>query len=307
MIFTARGTSDHAALYAAYLTEIRLGIPAGPGLAVGDHGLRRPARPARLPGRRGVPERRLARPAARCSGSPGAGRAHAGRDQRARLAARRGGASCTSTSPPAPSGPSRRPRPTRPSCWRCCCWSRASVRADGALPAASGGAGELPELAPRGPWPTSTAAEIAGRYRFAGAGGHHRARLRLPDRPRGGAEADGDLVPRRAGLLRRRPAARPAGDGRRGRAGAGRGRHRAGRAVDARRAGPAAPSGGPTSSSIGGGRPGPALHLPTPDVDERYAPLLDILPLQQLALALALARGEDPDAPRGLKKVTATL
>ena len=38
-----------------------------------------------------------------------------------------------------------------------------------------------------------------------------------------------------------------------------------------------------------------------------YAPLLDILPLQRLALALALARGEDPDAPRGLKKVTATL
>ncbi len=36
-------------------------------------------------------------------------------------------------------------------------------------------------------------------------------------------------------------------------------------------------------------------------------PLLDILPLQRLALALALARGEDPDAPRGLKKVTATM
>src|SRR3954469_9535390 len=29
VIFTARGTSEHAALYAAYLTEIRLGIPAG--------------------------------------------------------------------------------------------------------------------------------------------------------------------------------------------------------------------------------------------------------------------------------------
>ena len=28
-MFTARGTSDHAALYAAYLTEIRLGLPAG--------------------------------------------------------------------------------------------------------------------------------------------------------------------------------------------------------------------------------------------------------------------------------------
>src|SRR5690349_19079012 len=53
--------------------------------------------------------------------------------------------------------------------------------------------------------------------------------------------------------------------------------------------------------------PGAAGRLAVPAVDERYAPLLDILPLQRLALALALARGEDPDAPRGLKKVTATL
>lgn len=52
---------------------------------------------------------------------------------------------------------------------------------------------------------------------------------------------------------------------------------------------------------------GPQGVLPVPPVDERYAPLLEILPLQQLALSLALARGEDPDAPRGLKKVTATM
>jgi glucosamine--fructose-6-phosphate aminotransferase (isomerizing) len=49
-----------------------------------------------------------------------------------------------------------------------------------------------------------------------------------------------------------------------------------------------------------------AAHIPVPAVDERYAPLLDILPLQRLALALALARGLDPDAPRGLRKVTTT-
>jgi glucosamine--fructose-6-phosphate aminotransferase (isomerizing) len=53
--------------------------------------------------------------------------------------------------------------------------------------------------------------------------------------------------------------------------------------------------------------PGASGRLAVPAVDERYAPLLDILPLQRLALALALARGEDPDAPRGLKKVTSTL
>ncbi|MEH1012856.1 SIS domain-containing protein [Micromonospora sp. CPCC 206060] len=52
---------------------------------------------------------------------------------------------------------------------------------------------------------------------------------------------------------------------------------------------------------------GATARLGVPEIDERYAPLLDILPLQQLALALALARGEDPDAPRGLKKVTTTL
>jgi glutamine---fructose-6-phosphate transaminase (isomerizing) len=53
--------------------------------------------------------------------------------------------------------------------------------------------------------------------------------------------------------------------------------------------------------------PGAGGRLVVPAVDERYAPLLDILPLQKLALALALARGEDPDTPRGLKKVTATI
>ncbi|MCM4076942.1 SIS domain-containing protein [Paractinoplanes hotanensis] len=54
--------------------------------------------------------------------------------------------------------------------------------------------------------------------------------------------------------------------------------------------------------------PGAAGRLSVPAVtDERYSALLDILPLQKLALSLALARGEDPDAPRGLKKVTSTL
>ena len=52
---------------------------------------------------------------------------------------------------------------------------------------------------------------------------------------------------------------------------------------------------------------GPGGTIPTPDVDERYAALLDIMPLQRLALALARERGEDPDRPRGLRKITATL
>ena len=66
-------------------------------------------------------------------------------------------------------------------------------------------------------------------------------------------------------------------------------------------------SGALTWSTIGSSDvDGAHLRIATPAVDERYAPLLDIIPMQRLALALALARGEDPDAPRGLAKVTVT-
>ncbi|HEY1485661.1 MAG TPA: SIS domain-containing protein, partial [Micromonosporaceae bacterium] len=51
---------------------------------------------------------------------------------------------------------------------------------------------------------------------------------------------------------------------------------------------------------------GATARIATPSIDERYAPLLDIIPLQRLALALALGRGENPDAPRGLSKITVT-
>lgn len=41
-------------------------------------------------------------------------------------------------------------------------------------------------------------------------------------------------------------------------------------------------------------------------MDERLAPIAQIIPLQQLALRLAVSRHYDPDHPRGLKKVTKT-
>jgi glutamine---fructose-6-phosphate transaminase (isomerizing) len=41
-------------------------------------------------------------------------------------------------------------------------------------------------------------------------------------------------------------------------------------------------------------------------IPEELSPLLEIVPFQQLALRLAVARGEDPDAPRGLRKITET-
>lgn len=48
------------------------------------------------------------------------------------------------------------------------------------------------------------------------------------------------------------------------------------------------------------------LVLPTGDVAEELQPILDILPLQQLAYEVTLARGLDPDTPRSLAKVTET-
>ncbi|HEY2166682.1 MAG TPA: SIS domain-containing protein [Jatrophihabitantaceae bacterium] len=55
-------------------------------------------------------------------------------------------------------------------------------------------------------------------------------------------------------------------------------------------------------------RVGDAAGLPVElaDVAEHLAPLVEILPLQQLAWQLAVDRGVDPDRPRSLQKVTHT-
>ncbi len=55
-------------------------------------------------------------------------------------------------------------------------------------------------------------------------------------------------------------------------------------------------------------RVGPPDGLPVESagVPEPLAPILEILPLQQLAWRLAIDRGGDPDRPRGLSKVTET-
>ncbi|MGY0018579.1 SIS domain-containing protein [Streptomyces sp. YJ-C3] len=46
--------------------------------------------------------------------------------------------------------------------------------------------------------------------------------------------------------------------------------------------------------------------LPTAGVPEELQPVLEILPLQRLAYEVTIARGQDPDAPRALAKVTET-
>ena len=51
---------------------------------------------------------------------------------------------------------------------------------------------------------------------------------------------------------------------------------------------------------------GGGCALPTAGVPEELQPLLQILPLQLLAWEVTRARGQDPDAPRGLAKVTET-
>jgi glucosamine--fructose-6-phosphate aminotransferase (isomerizing) len=48
------------------------------------------------------------------------------------------------------------------------------------------------------------------------------------------------------------------------------------------------------------------FDLGCPEVTEELHPIVDIIPLQQLALEMTLARGFNPDAPRGLSKVTRT-
>jgi glutamine---fructose-6-phosphate transaminase (isomerizing) len=60
-----------------------------------------------------------------------------------------------------------------------------------------------------------------------------------------------------------------------------------------------------------GGLPGlpgelPVLPVSTEGLPEELFPVVEILPLQQLSYQLARLRGADPDAPRGLAKVTRT-
>ena len=48
------------------------------------------------------------------------------------------------------------------------------------------------------------------------------------------------------------------------------------------------------------------IPVPLAGVPEHLAPIVEILPLQQLAWQLAVDRGGDPDRPRGLSKITQT-
>jgi glucosamine--fructose-6-phosphate aminotransferase (isomerizing) len=305
VVFTARGTSDHAALYAAYLTEIRLGIPAGLASpsAVTVYGAQPDLSDALVVG---------------VSQSGGSVDLVEVVSQARSSGAHTLAVTNNSDSPLAQAaelhvdvaaGHEQAVAATKTYTAELLALLMLveGVRAgDGVLPAAERAAlGKLPALAEE-VLADPTAAELAPRYRFAarmvttGRGYAYptarEAALKLMETSYLAALAFSGADLLHGPLAMADPdvpvlavvGAGPGGAAMRdvlARLGE--------RQADVVTIGP---------SDVDGSR----LRLPTPAVDERYAPLLDVLPLQHLALALALARGEDPDAPRSLKKETNT-
>ena len=305
VVFTARGTSDHAALYGAYLTEIRLGIPAGLASpsAVTVYGARPNLDGALVVG---------------VSQSGGS----ADLVEVVRAARETGALTLAVTNNPGSdlaaaaelhvdvaAGHERAVAATKTYTAELLALLMLieGVRAgDGTLPADERAALDaLPDLA-AGLLDDSAPGEVAGRYRFAarvvttGRGYAYptarEAALKLmetsylPALAFSGADLlHGPLAMTAPDV----PVLAVVGDGP-----AGAAMREVLMRLDERRADVVAI--GPSAID------GISLRMATPAVDERHAPLLDILPLQRLALAVALGRGEDPDAPRGLNKVTIT-
>jgi glucosamine--fructose-6-phosphate aminotransferase (isomerizing) len=305
VVLAARGTSDHAALYAAYLIEIRLGLPAG---------LASPSA-ITLFGARPDLSAALVIGVSQSGGSPDL-------IEVLRVAREAGALTLAVTNTPGSplattaeltidiaAGPERAVAATKTYTAELLALLMLveGVRAgDGGLPAEERAAlAVLPELAAL-TLADPAAADLAGRYRFAdrivttGRGyGYPTARetaLKLMETSylAGLAFSGADLLHGPLAMADPDvPVLAVVGDGPGGRAMrevlAKLGERRADVVVV-----------GPQPV------PGTSAHLRVPALDERHAPLLDILPLQRLALSLALARGEDPDAPRGISKLTGT-
>ena len=296
VVFTARGTSDHAALYGAYLTEIRLGIPAGLASpsAITVYGARPDLRDA------------LVVAVSQSGGSPDL-------VEVVRVAREQGALTLAVTNAPGSAlaeaaelhldldaGRERAVAATKTYTAELL----ALLLLVSAVEATAVPEG-LPDLA-RELLADNTAVELAGRYRFAGqfvttgrGYAYPTARetaLKLMETSYLAALAfsGADLLHGPVAMADADvPVLAVVGSGPGGRSMAEVLQRLGERQADLVVVGPSAPAG--------------ALHVPTPAVEEHLAPLLDILPLQRLALALALTRGLDPDAPRGLRKVTATL
>ncbi|WP_089005416.1 SIS domain-containing protein [Micromonospora viridifaciens] len=304
VVFTARGTSDHAALYAAYLTEIRLGLPAG---------LASPST-ITLFGARPDLSDALVVGVSQSGGSPDLAEV-------LRVARASGALTLAVTNnPDSPlvhtaelsvdiaAGHERAVAATKTYTAELLALLMLieGVRAgDGVLPAAERDAlARLPELAER-TLSDATPAQLAPRYRFAtqfvttGRGYAYptarEAALKLMETSYLPALAFSGADLLHGPLAMTDPdvpvlAVIGSGPG-------GESMREVLPRLGERRA----------DVVVVGSADVEATRMAVPEVDERYAPLLDVLPLQRLALALALARGEDPDAPRGLKKVTTTM
>jgi glucosamine--fructose-6-phosphate aminotransferase (isomerizing) len=305
VVFTARGTSDHAALYAAYLTEIRLGIPAGLASpsAITIYGARPDLSHALVVGvsqSGGSPDLIEVLKIAREQGAltlAVTNNAESVLNETAELAI------------DVAAGHERAVAATKTYTAESLALLLLveAVQGGGTLPAQERGTlARLPELAAR-TVQDDTPAQLAGRYRFAarvvttGRGYAYptarEAALKLMETSYVAALAfsGADLLHGPLALADPDvPVLAVVGSGPGGAA-----MKDVLDRLDERRA---------DVVTIGSGEvAGIAARLAVPEVDERHAPLLDILPLQKLALAIALGRGENPDAPRGLKKVTETL
>jgi glucosamine--fructose-6-phosphate aminotransferase (isomerizing) len=308
VIFTARGTSDHAALFGAYLSEIRLGIPAGLASpsATTLYGARTDLRDSLVVG------------VSQSGGSPDL-------VEVLRVAREQGASTLAVTNAPdsalagaaeltidIAAGQERAVAATKTYTAELLALLMLveGVRAgDGHLPAAQRAElSRLPQLAEQA-LADKTPVQVAGRYRFAdrmvttGRGYAYptarEAALKLMETSyvAGLAFSGADLLHGPLAMADRDvPVLAFVGRGP-----GGRSMHDVLAKLGERGADLLVFSPDADVVSHGG------LRVATPDVDERYGPMLDILPLQRLALALALTRGEDPDAPRGLKKITATL
>lgn len=305
VVFTARGTSDHAALYGTYLTEIRLGLPAGLASpsSITAYGARPDLSAALVVGvsqSGGSPDLTAVLQAARDSGALTLAVTNAPDSPLAQAA---------ELSVDIAAGHERAVAATKTYTAELLALLMLveGIRAgDGVLPAAEQTVlNMLPELAAH-TLADPTPAQLAPRYRFAaqlvttGRGYAYptarEAALKLmetsylPTLAFSGADLlHGPLAMTDPDV----PVLAVVGSGPGGQA-----------------MGEVLPRLGERRADVvvvGSAEVPTATRIAVPEVDERYAPLLDILPLQRLALALALARSEDPDAPRGLQKVTATM
>ncbi|MGH8877340.1 MAG: SIS domain-containing protein [Stackebrandtia sp.] len=306
VLFTARGTSDHAALYGAYLTEIRLGIPAGLASpsAITVYGARPDLSQSLVVG------------VSQSGGSPDIAEV-------LRVAAESGARTLAVTNNPdsplasqaglhidVSAGHEQAVAATKTYTSELLALFMLveGIRAgDGALPTEeAAGVAALPELA-RTVLDDETPVELAARYRFAerlvttGRGyAYPTARetaLKLMETSYLSAQSfsGADLLHGPLAMADPDiPVLAVVGNGPGGEAMREVISRLGERRADVVSIGPSDVEGAPT-------------RIPTPDVDERFAPMLDILPLQRLAMSLALNRGENPDAPRGLRKVTETM